>query len=69
MCGYVGCYLGCYMCCCRWFHGYLDRPDAEYLLSKHEAGAYIVRISIPSLDQPTKYILSVRTSYGYQHFK
>ena len=53
----------------EWYHGFLDRAEAELLLCKQDPGAYLVRVSIPNNNQPIKYVLSVKTTIGFHHFK
>ncbi|XP_078390798.1 SH2 domain-containing protein 4B isoform X1 [Cetorhinus maximus] len=47
-----------------WFHGVITRQETEELLSKKEAGAFLIRIS----ERIIGYCLSYRSSDGFKHF-
>ncbi|XP_069781939.1 SH2 domain-containing protein 4A [Narcine bancroftii] len=47
-----------------WFHGIITRQEAEELLSKKEAGSFLIRIS----ERMIGYCLSYRSSDGFKHF-
>ncbi|XP_053435716.1 SH2 domain-containing adapter protein D [Nycticebus coucang] len=49
-----------------WFHGPLNRADAENLLSLCKEGSYLVRLSETS---PQDCSLSLRSSHGFLHLK
>nr|XP_054106698.1 SH2 domain-containing adapter protein D isoform X3 [Callithrix jacchus] len=49
-----------------WFHGSLNRADAENLLSLCKEGSYLVRLSETS---PQDCSLSLRSSQGFLHLK